>query len=61
MRGNGRSSNRTAVAIALILISGSIAMSACTEAGSSSSSNLPTELAEIDLTGLDVEMHYAVG
>jgi len=56
-----RSPIRVAVATALIVIGGSVLASACTGAGNDQGSDRPVEVAEIDLTQLDVEMHYAVG
>ena len=56
-----RSPIRVAVAIALIVIGSSVLVSACTGGGNDQGSDRPVEVAEIDLTELDVEMHYAVG
>ncbi len=56
-----RSPMRAAVATALIVIGGSVLASACTGGGSDQGSDMPVEVSEIDLTELDVEMHYAVG
>ena len=47
-----------AVVTALIVIGGSVLVSACT---GGTDSDMPVEVAEVDLTELDVEMHYAVG
>ena len=56
-----RSPIRALVATALIVIGGSVVASACTGGGSDLGPDMSVEVAEIDLTGLDVEMHYAVG
>ncbi len=48
-----------AVVTALIVIGGSVLVSACS--GGGNDSDMPVEVAEVDLTELDVEMHYAVG
>lgn len=61
MRVRDRSPIPAAITIVLILISGSVLVSACADDGSDQNSQMPTDVAEIDLAGLDVEMHYAVG
>ncbi len=47
-----------AVVTALIMIGSSVLVAACSGGGTS---DMPVEVAELDLTELDVEMHYAVG
>ncbi len=61
MRFQDRSSIRTAAATAPLLVGGSVVVSACAEAGGGPSSDMPAAVAEIDLSGLDVEMHFAEG
>ena len=53
--------SRAVIVVALIVMGGSALVSACTGGDNDRSSNRPVEVTEIDLTELDVEMHYAYG
>jgi len=61
VRIRGRIPSRAVIVVALIVIGGSVLVSACTGGDNDLSSNRSVEVTEIDLTELDVEMHYAYG